>query len=147
MKVLCVHPSPLMYAKVFLRLELVAESLRHAGHEIRLMDMQVESLRDVFRELDARRPNAICFSLNYLANVLEIVDLAKAAETRLRDCCTFIGFIGGHSAFFVAKALLEHGEGLLDCVLRGDGEAAAPRLLEALANGDDPTSVPGADAD
>jgi biotin synthase-like enzyme len=57
MKVFCVHPGPLMYTKVFLRpeplgLELVAESLRRAGHDIRLMDLQVESHADFLRELD-----------------------------------------------------------------------------------------------
>lgn len=102
-----------MYTKVFLRLEplgleLVAESLRRAGHDIRLMDLQVESHDDFFRELDAWRPDAICFSLNYLANVPEVVDLAKAAKTRLPECFTFVG---GHSASFVAidaKSLYVH---------------------------------------
>lgn len=146
MKVFCVHPSALMYTKIFLRLEplgleLVAESLRRAGHDIRLMDLQVESHADFFRELDAWRPDAVCFSLNYLANVPEVVDLAKATKSRRPECFTFIG---GHSASFVAQALLEHGEGLIDCVLRGEGEAAAPLLLEALESGADVTQVPGA---
>jgi radical SAM superfamily enzyme YgiQ (UPF0313 family) len=110
-----------MYTKVFLRLEplgleLVAESLRRAGHDVRLMDLQVQSHADFLYELDAWRPDAVCFSLNYLANVPEIVDLAKAAKTRLPECFTFVG---GHSASFVAKDLLKHGEGLLDCVCCG----------------------------
>ncbi|QJD30998.1 hopanoid C-3 methylase HpnR [Methylococcus geothermalis] len=145
MKVFCVHPSPLMYTKVFLRLEplgleLVAASLRRAGHDIRLMDLQVESHADFLRELDAWNPDVVCFSLNYLANVPEIVDLAKAAKTRLPKCFTFVG---GHSASFIAKDLLEHGEGLLDCVLRGEGEAGAPKLLEAVARGGNIDEVPG----
>ena len=50
MKVLCVHPGPLMYTKIFLRLEplgleLVAAAVRAAGHEVRLIDLQVESHR------------------------------------------------------------------------------------------------------
>ncbi|MDF9393705.1 MULTISPECIES: hopanoid C-3 methylase HpnR [Methylococcus] len=145
MKVFCVHPSPLMYTKVFLRLEplgleLVAESLRRAGHDIRLMDLQVESHADFLRELDTWRPDVVCFSLNYLANVPEVIDLAKTAKTRLPACFTFVG---GHSASFVAKDLLDHGEGLLDCVLRGEGEAGAPRLLETLARGGNIDEVPG----
>jgi magnesium-protoporphyrin IX monomethyl ester (oxidative) cyclase len=51
-----VHPGPLMYTKVFLRLEplgleLVAQSARRAGHEVRLIDLQVEDHRAYFRLL------------------------------------------------------------------------------------------------
>jgi hypothetical protein len=53
MKILAVHPSPLMYTKIYLRLEplgleLVAQAIRQTGHEIRLIDLQVESHRDYF---------------------------------------------------------------------------------------------------
>ena len=46
MKVLCCHPSGLMYTEIFLRLEplgveLVATAARAAGHEVRIMDLQV----------------------------------------------------------------------------------------------------------
>ena len=44
MKFLAVHPGPLMYTKVFLRLEplgleLIAEAVRRAGHQVRLIDL------------------------------------------------------------------------------------------------------------
>ena len=47
MKILAVHPSSLMYTKIFLRLEplgieLIAASARRAGHDVRLIDLQVE---------------------------------------------------------------------------------------------------------
>ena len=50
MKILGVHPGPLMYTKIFLRLEplgleLVAAAARQAGHEVQLIDLQVESHR------------------------------------------------------------------------------------------------------
>ena len=46
MKILGVHPGGLMYTKIFLRLEplgleLVAAAARAAGHEVRLIDLQV----------------------------------------------------------------------------------------------------------
>ncbi|HEV2189468.1 MAG TPA: hopanoid C-3 methylase HpnR, partial [Stellaceae bacterium] len=53
MRVLCVHPGPLMYTRIFLRLEplgleLIAAAVREAGHEVTLIDLQVESHRDFF---------------------------------------------------------------------------------------------------
>lgn len=87
MRVLLVHPNPLMYSELFLRLEplgmeRVAAAVRAAGHDIRLLDLQIFTHADLRRELDAFRPQAVGFSVNYLANVPEVVDLAK--ETRRR---------------------------------------------------------------
>ena len=133
MRFLAVHPGPLMYTKIFLRLEplgleLAAEAARRAGHEVRLIDLQVENHKAYFRMLEDWRPEAVAFSCNYLANVPEIVDLAKATKARLPDCYVAVG---GHSASFIAKDFLAHGEGAIDCVLRGEGEAAIADLLEA----------------
>jgi len=52
--------------------------------------------------------------------------------------------VGGHSASFVAKAIIDHGEGAIDCVLRGEGEACVPPLLAAIEAGGDLAAVPGA---
>src|SRR5246127_477448 len=107
-RVLGVHPGPLLYTKVFLRLEplgleLVAQSVRRAGHEVRLIDLQVEDHRAYFRLLLRWRPDVVAFSCNYLANVPEIVDLAKRTKEKLPD--SFV-VVGGHSASFVAQEFL-----------------------------------------
>jgi hopanoid C-3 methylase HpnR len=133
MKVLAVHPGGLMYTEVFLRLEplgleLAAEALRRTGHEVRLLDLQVESHADFFHTLETWRPRAIAFSLNYLANVPEVIDLAKAAKKLLPECFVVVG---GHSASFIAADVLQHAEGAIDCVLRGEAEAAVAELMEA----------------
>jgi hopanoid C-3 methylase len=146
MRVLCVHPGPLMYTRIFLRLEplgleLVAAAVRRAGHEVALIDRQVESHRDFFAWVERWRPDAILFSCNYLANVPEIVDLAKGAKAKLPRSTICVG---GHSASFVADALIQHGEGAIDCVIRGEGEAAVPALLAAIGAGGDLAAVPGA---
>ena len=69
MRFLAVHPSPLMYTKIFLRLEplgleLVAAAAQSAGHDVRLIDLQVESHASYFRLLERWRPDAIGFSCN-----------------------------------------------------------------------------------
>jgi hopanoid C-3 methylase HpnR len=133
MRVLAVHPSRLMYSKIYLRLEplgleLAAAAARAAGHEVRLIDLQTETHADYLRLLDEWRPEVVAFSGNYLANVPEIVDLAKATRARLPDC--FI-FAGGHSVSFTSDEVLAHADGALDCVLRGEGETSLALLLEA----------------
>lgn len=136
MRVLLVHPGALDYSSVFLRLEplgleLVAEAARRAGHEVRLIDLQVERRRNYHRMVTAWRPDCIAFSCNYLANVPEIIDLAKAtkaASPRVFIC------VGGHSASFTARAIVDDSEGAIDCVLKGEGEAGIVILLDAVAN-------------
>ncbi|HYS68541.1 MAG TPA: hopanoid C-3 methylase HpnR, partial [Paraburkholderia sp.] len=145
MKVLAVHPSGLMYTRVFLRLEplgleYVAAVTRDAGHEIRVIDLQVETHRDLHRMIRSWQPDAVCFSGNYLANIPEIIDLAKAIKAALPRCFVLVG---GHSASFVAADLLRHAEGAVNCVLRGEGEASIAALLEAVARGGDLLRVPG----
>jgi hopanoid C-3 methylase HpnR len=145
MRVLFVHPGPLLYTRVFLRLEplgleLVAAAARKAGHDCKLIDLQVESHADYRRLVRQWRPEAIAFSCNYLANVPEIVDLAKQTKAQLPSCFVIVG---GHSASFTADAIIAHGGGAIDCVLKGEGEAGIVPLLEAARAGG-VESVPGA---
>ena len=133
-----------MYSEIYLRLEplgleRVAAAALAAGHEVRLLDLQIFRENDLLREIEDFRPRAIGLSLNYLANVPEVIDLAKTVKAFWPDCFVFVG---GHSGSFVADELLDHGAGSIDCVLRGEGEAVIGLLLEAIG---DPklASLPG----
>src|SRR5712691_1336227 len=100
MKILAVHPGGLMYTKIFLRLEplgleLVAAAVRAAGHAVRLIDLQVESRAALFRLVRGWRPDVIALSCNYLANVPQIIDLAKTMKAELPGATVVVG---GHSA-------------------------------------------------
>ena len=145
MRVLLVHPSPLLFSEIYLRLEplgleRVAAAVEAAGHEVRLLDLQVFR-PPRYRELLASwRPEAIGFSLNYLANVPEVVELARTAKAMLPGCRVMVG---GHSASFVTRDLLEHAGGAIDCTVRGEGEGIAPRVLESFAGGAPLESLPG----
>jgi hopanoid C-3 methylase len=136
MRVLLVHPSPLLYSELYLRLEplgleRVAAAVRAAGHEVRLLDLQVFGHADYARELAEFDPRGVGFSLNYLANVPEVIDLARSTKERWPG--VFV-FVGGHSASFIAAELLEHGAGAIDAVVRGEGEVITPRLLEGIGD-------------
>jgi magnesium-protoporphyrin IX monomethyl ester (oxidative) cyclase len=126
-----------MYSEIFLRLEplgleRVAGAARRAGHDVRVLDLQVLRHADLERELTEFKPEAVGFGLNYLANVPEVLDLAEAIKRRLPGCFTFAG---GHSVSFIAGHVLEQSGGGLDAVVRGDGEVITPLLLEAAQSG------------
>src|SRR5258707_11140416 len=88
MKFLFVHPGPLLYTNVFLRLEplgleLVAEAARRAGHSVRLVDLQVESHSDYHRMIAEWRPDFIALFLHHLPQVPDGFDLAKRHKLSL----------------------------------------------------------------
>ncbi len=145
MRVLLVHPSALMYSEIFLRLEplgleRVAAALLADGHDVRLIDLQVSRKAELAGQLTQFQPQAVGFSLNYLANVPEVTDLAKWIKTVLPGCLVFAG---GHSVSFVAEHVLAQAEGAIDVVLKGEGETGAPALIAAAADRA-LTEVPGA---
>lgn len=137
MRLLLVHPSALMYSEIFLRLEplgleRVAGAARAAGHEVRVVDLQVCGARTLARELASFRPEALGISLNYLANIPEALDLARAAKEAVPGCFVFLG---GHSVSFVAETVIEQAQGAVDAVVRGEGEPAVGPLLAAVRDG------------
>jgi magnesium-protoporphyrin IX monomethyl ester (oxidative) cyclase len=134
-----------MFSEIYLRLEplgleRVAAAVEAEGHEVRLLDLQVFPRAEYHRLLTAWQPEAVGFSLNYLANVPEVLELAEDAKRVLPRCHVLVG---GHSASFITSELLAHAAGAIDCVVRGEGEAATPRVLEAFAGGPALESVPG----
>ncbi|WP_037855106.1 hopanoid C-3 methylase HpnR [Streptomyces sp. NRRL S-340] len=137
MRVLLVHPSALMYSEIFLRLEplgleRVAAAARDAGHEVRVVDLQVLRHRDLRRVVLSFRPQAVGFGLNYLANIPEAIGLAGAVKQALPECFVFFG---GHSVSFVADDVLRQAGGAVDAVVRGEGEPAMAPLLRAVRDG------------
>ncbi len=55
-------------------------------------------------------------------------------------------FVGGHSASFIVRELLDHSDGAIDCVLKGEGEAAVGAAARSSIAARDPRTlleVPG----
>jgi hopanoid C-3 methylase len=133
MKVLFAHPSGLMYTEIFLRLEplgveLCAQAARKAGHDVRLIDLQADTHQEYFKTLREFRPDVIAFGMNYLANIPEVIDLAKESKVILPEV---FFFVGGHSASFTAHEMLEHAAGAIDAIVKGEGEEIAVQLIDA----------------
>ena len=138
MKVLLVHPSALLYSEVYLRLEplgmeCVASAIERAGHQVLLVDLQVFTHPELHREIKRFGPDAVGFSVNYLANVPEVIDLAKLVRKTVPKA--FI-FCGGHSISFIAEEVLAHGDGAINAIVMGEGELTVPRMLERVPNVD-----------
>jgi hopanoid C-3 methylase HpnR len=134
-----------MYTEIYLRLEplgveLVAAAARQAGHQVRILDLQVFSHADYFKTLKDWAPDVVSFGVNYLANIPEVIDLAKETRRRLPEV---LFVVGGHSASFTAAEILAHAEGAIDCVIRGEGEEIFPRVLEAGRDLQALTALPG----
>jgi hopanoid C-3 methylase HpnR len=145
MRVMLVHPSALMYSEIFLRLEplgleRVAAAARDAGHEVRVVDLQVLPRRVLDRELREFAPEALGVSLNYLANIPEAIELARQAKEASPGCFVFFG---GHSVSFIAEHILEQAGGAVDMIVRGEGEPPVEPLLQAVRDGG-LLEVPGA---
>lgn len=144
MRLMLIHPSALMYSEIFLRLEplgleRVAAAAQDAGHQVRVVDLQVLSRKVLDRELVRFAPEVVGFSLNYLANIPEAIEIARQAKAASPGCFVFFG---GHSVSFIADHVLAQAAGAVDAVVRGEGEPAMAPLLAALRDGG-LTSVPG----
>ncbi|MGI5193729.1 hopanoid C-3 methylase HpnR [Streptomyces sp. CA-288835] len=137
MRLLLVHPSALLYSEIFLRLEplgleRVAGAARDAGHQVRVVDLQVLDHADLRSELASFQPEALGISLNYLANIPEAIEIAQRTKKVVPGCFVFFG---GHSVSFVAEDVLTQAAGAVDAVVRGEGEPAMAPLLEAVRDG------------
>ncbi|WP_395297695.1 hopanoid C-3 methylase HpnR [Kitasatospora hibisci] len=137
MRLLLIHPSALMYSEIFLRLEplgleRVAAAAREAGHQVRLVDLQVTRRSRLEAVVESFAPDAVGVSLNYLANIPEAIEIAQHVKRVLPGCFVFFG---GHSVSFVAEHVLDQAGGALDAVVRGEGEPAVRPLLEAVRDG------------
>ena len=134
MKVLCCHPSGLMYTEIYPAPRAAGRRAGGGGGAARRprgahpRPAGVHARRLLRARSTEWRPDAVAFGVNYLANIPEVVDLAKADRRRLPHVLLFVG---GHSASFTAREILEHAAGAIDCVVKGEGEEITPRLLEA----------------
>jgi hopanoid C-3 methylase HpnR len=137
-----------MYSEIFLRLEplgleRVAAVAIEEGHNVRLVDLQVHGERHLISVMSEFRPEAVGFSLNYLANVPEVIELARLVKSSLPRCFVFVG---GHSVSFLADEVLQHANGAIDAIVRGEGETSIGPLLAAFESGGGSKllAVPGA---
>lgn len=104
----------------------VAAALRRAGHHVRLVE--AEDAASLLRRLDGMSTDLLAFSVTTGLH-RHYLQWARAAKGR-RPVITLFG--GAHPTFF-PEMIEQPG---VDAIVIGEGEAAAPELLEALSVGD-----------
>lgn len=140
MKVLLVNPaSRSIYSRlglVFppLGLAYIASVVRSAGHEVRILDLQAEKV-DLSRfEWNRYDVVGISTDTGRYPESLKVARIAKEA----RD---IVVVMGGYHATFMDRDVLN--TGLVDYVIRGEGELPFLELLVCLEKKDDPSKVRG----
>lgn len=128
---------------------VAAQAALGAGHETRLLDLMFEKEPGTALERACRvfRPDVAGFSLRNIDNndmkapVSYPAEAASLIATARRACGAKV-VLGGAAAAVMPEALLRFTGA--DWCLPGDAASAFPRFLEALAEGRDPLSAPGA---
>jgi len=130
-------------------LSYVASATRRAGHAVRFLDLLTArapraALRSTLREF---QPEVVGFSVRNIDNIVcqrlnsDFDELARFIRL-IRTTATGTPIVLGGPAISVLGArAFERLDA--DYAVRGEGEAAFPDLLAALATGRDPSGIPG----
>lgn len=128
---------------------VAAQAALGAGHETRLLDLMFEKEPGAALERACRafRPDVAGFSLRNIDNNDMRAPVSYPAEAAsliaaARRACGAKVVLGGAAAAVMPEALLRFTGA--DWCLPGDAASSFPRFLEALAEGRDPLSAPGA---
>jgi radical SAM superfamily enzyme YgiQ (UPF0313 family) len=134
-----------------LGLGLVAEATRRAGHEVRFLDLmnEADAAGATRRAIGELTPDAIGVSIRNIddQNMDAPRFLLEQARPLIAECraATDAPIVLGGAGYsiFPDAALAYLGA---DFGVRGDGEIVFPQLLDRLAHGGDPASLPGVHA-
>ena len=106
----------------------VAAATRARGHKVDVVDRSVDRRKIDLSSFDVVGIHSDTTRVN---RGLELAQEAKAAGARV--------VFGGPHPCFMAEEILA--TGVVDAIVRGEGESTFPDLLDAWENGSDPTSI------
>ncbi len=123
-----------------LNLLYLAHAARAAGHQVEVYDAMTlgHDLPEIERRLRGFGPDVVGVGAitASLPASLEVLGLAKWSGSP-------VTILGGVHGSFMFREILEAPDCPADFIVRGEGEATLPELLDCLAAGDDPGKVPG----
>jgi len=149
MRVLLVNPPYLTLTSILgvghqvpLGLLMVGGPLLDGGHEVKLLDAECRhwSLHRTVREIQAFQPDVVMMGHAGSTPAHPVtMELLRALRNASPELTTVYG--GVYPSYHAADILRE--EPCVDIIVRGEGEAVALELVDALDNGRDLASVPG----
>lgn len=150
MRVLLIYANPArdLLPAPPIGLAYVAAATRRAGHEVHVLDLVASPrpLDDVRATVRALGPAVVGFSVRNIDNVIRqrpVWHLGALAPllAAVREAGPARIVLGGPAVSILGAATLAHLDA--DFAVVGEGEAALPRLLEALAAGRAAVGLPG----
>lgn len=139
MKVLLINPSALSMYSLFglslppMGLLYIAAVLERCGHQVLVKDLTIDGVVLNDQELGWADLVGISSDTTRIDRALELARRAKSSD------CTVV--LGGPHPQFQAEEILA--TGFVDCIVKGEGEAVVPALLDALEQGQPLQAVPG----
>lgn len=119
----------------------IAGALRAAGYEVDYYDAMSlwHKWPDIQARIEAFRPDVVATTA-FTASIVDAVKLLRFAKEINPDTVTVLGNV--HATFCYEEILLQD-HAAVDYIVRGEGEATLPDLLDSLNAGDEPTKVAG----
>ena len=119
----------------------IAGSLRAAGYEVDYYDAMSlwHKWPEIQKRIEAFKPDVIATTA-YTASIVHAVELTRLAKEINPEIITVIGNV---HATFCYEELLNDSHETVDFIVRGEGEATLPALLNCLNGGGDPAELPG----
>jgi anaerobic magnesium-protoporphyrin IX monomethyl ester cyclase len=142
MKVLLIDLSPFTEAVTPVSLGYIGAALAESGHEIRIVSIGQSgtvNLRGLESYLEEFRPSLVGFG-TYQRNLPHVVALARLVKETLPQARIVLG--GPQASLMPDAGLAALPD--VDFLCRGEGEAVALAIAEAVLSGDDSQPVPGA---
>jgi hopanoid C-3 methylase len=115
----------------------VAASLEAEGHECRVFDLRIEGLEQGMALCARFAPEVVGLQCNFTTERFRTLRLAEQVRREMPDAFVLVG---GHDA---SREPGWFSNTAIDAVAVGDGEEVMPPLVDALARGIDPATVPG----
>jgi anaerobic magnesium-protoporphyrin IX monomethyl ester cyclase len=120
----------------------VGGPLLDAGHQVRLIDAEIGPLttKEIVAAAATWAPGAVLVGHSGSTSAHPVIlELARALKAALPRAWVVYG--GVYPTYHAEEILASHRQ--IDVIVRGEGEATAPRLLAVLQAGASPGSVPG----
>lgn len=119
----------------------IAGSLRAAGYEVDYYDAMSlwHKWPDIKNRIEEFKPDVVA-TTSFTASIIKAVELCDLAKQINPEIITMIGNV--HAAFCYDE-LLQQDHGIIDYIVRGEGEVTMVELLDCLNSGSDPATIKG----